>query len=495
MSRYAAILLTVCCSAYAQYSQLTNSVIDLMVRTGVPIAVITQRIRSAEFTAMNIDGTSRDEFIRCGASGDDADQIIRAMNDRANHTGPIKTSVFAASSLPPVPPSNGNDSVVQSARRGEVSQSSPFVASNASRGSSERAPGADARPVASTNSTSGPERAILRSSPRSEIPGSPHHIDKTEEEQTLAAVFADMAAGKSFGSSGFQPEKLFIENNDSINAFAKPDGSVHVTDGLMQVIQADKGMLAFVLGHEMAHVQLKHSLRDYERAVERAQTIRRFEARCQAGENASCIANATYQVSSAILEKKIERDEENAADYLGMLAAAEAGYHPDYSILVARRLRGATGDKSKFAAFFSDHPRWTTREERAEKHYEDAVARFNNFWPSVDRSPGGRPPALAVIAGIKIDKGTADHVLHASVRVGNLEGNPATMTVTLRGETNAQASSTLLKKELAEKPGFEDLVVNIPRAALSGSKGHHYVQIAVTGDAGTIYSSDAVKVN
>ena len=65
-------------------------------------------------------------------------------------------------------------------------------------------------------------------------------------------------------------------------------------------------------------------------------------------------ATRPYRVTATILEKKMERNQEDEADQLGMLIAAEAGYHPDYAIFAARTMRSETGDASKFMAFFSE---------------------------------------------------------------------------------------------------------------------------------------------
>ena len=45
-------------------------------------------------------------------------------------------------------------------------------------------------------------------------------------------------------------------------------------------------------------------------------------------------------------------------------------------------------------AFFSDHPRWATREERITKNYDLALSAFNASWPIVAQSPGGLPPQI-----------------------------------------------------------------------------------------------------
>jgi hypothetical protein len=98
-------------------------------------------------------------------------------------------------------------------------------------------------------------------------------------------------------------------------------------------------------------------------------------------------------VAAKVALAKLDRDQESAADRLGLVLAAQAGYHPAFGILAARILREKLGAQSNFGAFFADHPRWTTREERIDRNYSEALAAFNQSWPDAASSPGGFLPA------------------------------------------------------------------------------------------------------
>lgn len=91
------------------------------------------------------------------------------------------------------------------------------------------------------------------------------------------------------------------------------------------------------------------------------------------------------------------RDQEHDADTQGMLLMARSGYHPDFVFALHHVLLTRTGEQSKFSAFFSDHPRWETRDQRSEKAYGDALAEFERTWPDTETSPGGRPPVVAFV--------------------------------------------------------------------------------------------------
>ena len=65
--------------------------------------------------------------------------------------------------------------------------------------------------------------------------------------------------------------------------------------------------------------------------------------------------------------------------------------------------------------FFRDHPRWATRDQRAEKAYSGALAEYNQRWPDPTHSPGGQPPVVAFVGNPRSTtnntNGTADLAL------------------------------------------------------------------------------------
>lgn len=122
-----------------------------------------------------------------------------------------------------------------------------------------------------------------------------------------------------------------------------------------------------------------------------------YRARAAAGDNSANWAILGLSISAPIAEKKLSRDLEHDADITGMMLMARTGYHPDNVFALHHLLRAATGDQSKFAAFFSTHPRWVTRDQRDDKAYSEALADYNRLWPDPTHSPGGLPPEVAFI--------------------------------------------------------------------------------------------------
>ncbi|MDE1996562.1 MAG: M48 family metallopeptidase, partial [Rhizobiaceae bacterium] len=91
---------------------------------------------------------------------------------------------------------------------------------------------------------------------------------KLSEDQRRAIMqsFAKLAAHAEGGAEHY---KLNFRSGGIIgpNAFALPDGNLVLTDELVTLAGGDTEMITAVLGHEIGHVEYKHSLRQLYRAA------------------------------------------------------------------------------------------------------------------------------------------------------------------------------------------------------------------------------------
>lgn len=197
--------------------------------------------------------------------------------------------------------------------------------------------------------------------------------------------------------------RLTIISSQEVNAKASAGGQIYVFGGILPVIGTSPGLWAAVLSHEIIHSARRHQVQD---AVERAyiqRTIDYYRDRIRQGDKSANWVLAGYTIAAKLLLKKMERDQEHQADQDGMLLMAQAGYHPDYVFALHHLLLAKFGDESKFVTFFfSDHPRWATRDERDEGTYTQALAEFKRLWPDAAASPGGEPPAIAFLGHPKV---------------------------------------------------------------------------------------------
>lgn len=291
------------------------------------------------------------------------------------------------------------------------------------------------------------------------------------------------------------PLLLYLVDDPEINAFATGGGRVYVTAGMLAALQGSDGMLAFVLGHEMAHNALQHGakrlLRHYTFKKAHAQM---FEE-CRRQNNSACFTAAgAAQIAFLIAEKKRERDEEHEADRMGMMAAAEAGYHPNFAVFVARRLRAVTREQSKFTAFFSTHPRWTTREERALRQYAEARKVFERRWPLADLSPGGAPPPLAVLSKPEVKKERGLTRIRALLSLYDAGPEPAAIHLQLIGE-HPLPQPVFAERQLDPlEQSPHEIVFEIPKDFARGIRGKIGARLIVYGAAGLIHQSPDVRI-
>jgi hypothetical protein len=226
-----------------------------------------------------------------------------------------------------------------------------------------------------------------------------------------------------------------VLNSSAVNAGSLPDGEVEAYSGLVQLVGTNRGLWAAVLSHEIAHVARRHGVRKVLYHIYLQQQIEYWRLRARYGDKSAGWTAVGLQVAGAIAEKKLSRDLEHDADVQGMLLMARAGYHPDYVFAMHHLLRLATGEQSKFGAFFSDHPRWQTRDQRSDRAYLDALAEYNRLWPDPSLSPGGSPPLVAFVGEQKSfenkEHGTGDIVLALSCRNSS---EPITLLVRLKNK-------------------------------------------------------------
>jgi hypothetical protein len=170
-----------------------------------------------------------------------------------------------------------------------------------------------------------------------------------------------------------------------------------------------------VLSHETEHAAQRHWVKKYLYDVYVSELIRYWQTRAQLGDNAANWALIGLRISAPIAAAKLSRNLEHDADIKGMMLMAEAGYHPDYVFALHHLMLMNIRDQSHFAAFFSTHPRWETRDQRDDKAYAAALAEYSRRWPDPALSPGGQPPEVVFVgkpeATEKKKDGTADLIL------------------------------------------------------------------------------------
>jgi predicted Zn-dependent protease len=137
------------------------------------------------------------------------------------------------------------------------------------------------------------------------------------------------------------------------NAFAAPGGYIYITRGLLAMMN-NEAELACVLGHELGHVNARHTARTMSRSMlfnlglilagELSEDIRKF--------------SPFLQIATQLLFLKYSRSDEYQADSLGVQYARKINYQPQAMITFFNSLQRLTQMKGGYSLpnFLSTHP-------------------------------------------------------------------------------------------------------------------------------------------
>ena len=165
--------------------------------------------------------------------------------------------------------------------------------------------------------------------------------------------------GQRVARTSLRPNLVYrfhVIQDKEINAFSGPGGHVYVTPALMHLANDDE--LASVLAHEVGHVVARHSLKSIQQSNTLGGLANLFGSITGiAGDSAKELGTAAAQIVAGGLLAVHNREEEREADYLGIHAAAKAGFNPQGMVTMFQKIQ-KVGEKDSdlLGAIFADHP-------------------------------------------------------------------------------------------------------------------------------------------
>lgn len=162
------------------------------------------------------------------------------------------------------------------------------------------------------------------------------------------------------------PWTFAVVDEPAVNAFAVPGGFVYLTRGILPYLQ-DEAQLAGVMGHEIGHVDARHSAEAYSRQLGAGLTL------AIAGIFAPPETQALQQAAGAglgVLFLRYGRDAELESDRLGVTYAAANGWDPrgvPGMLTTLARLDEASGSSRGVPNWALTHPPAADRVERVQE--------------------------------------------------------------------------------------------------------------------------------
>ena len=177
-------------------------------------------------------------------------------------------------------------------------------------------------------------------------------------------------------------EITYVGDPEIVNAYAFPGGHVMVFEGLWDekeglVQTVDE--LAAVIGHEIAHVNCRHSTEAMTREMLPNLILAGglIYASIEDDDDLQLLFGGLMLVHDGLIVTKYSRVDELEADRVGMAYMAKAGYDPAAAPRVWERLAGASDNQvEKVLSIFSTHPRDYKRVQELRKHLPEAEALY-----------------------------------------------------------------------------------------------------------------------
>ena len=140
----------------------------------------------------------------------------------------------------------------------------------------------------------------------------------------LQAIALRLQAGGGLRRGAVFSYSVTLLESPAVNAFSLPGGRLFVTTGMLRFLETEAEAAA-LLGHEMAHVDLRHCIERYQYEL---------KARRLGGAPLAAMAGMGFR----LMLQGYQDEQEAEADRWGMQLAARAGYHPQAAQCLFARL-------------------------------------------------------------------------------------------------------------------------------------------------------------
>ena len=179
---------------------------------------------------------------------------------------------------------------------------------------------------------------------RAEVPLSKDAGDRAFVNCISSAIVAELEA--PYSGYGWDVE---VFADEAVNAFAMPGGKIGVYDGIFKTA-TNQNELAAVIGHEVAHVTLTHSL---ERA-QREQTKQFGVLGAQVLGVPDVFTESAVILTDYVVLLPYGRGQESAADLVGLTYMARAGFDPSAAVKLWQNM--AANSSGAPPEWMSTHP-------------------------------------------------------------------------------------------------------------------------------------------
>jgi predicted Zn-dependent protease len=244
---------------------------------------------------------------------------------------------------------------------------------------------------------------------------SPHQIsgDYGDVQDPKLIAYVD-GVGRGLARFTHRPQmpyRFHPVNATYVNAYAFPGGTIGVTRGILLGLPSEAA-LASLLGHEMGHVNARHTAEQMTKGTLTNLILAGASAYIGSRTGYGQLASDLGQVASGALLASYSRDNEREADALGLKYMVDAGYGPQGQVELMELLRSLRKEKpSALELMFSTHP-------MSEERYQTVVRTVNGMSPSVKGLPLHRERYLDNTASLRTMSGVIEELQKGEKAMG-----------------------------------------------------------------------------
>lgn len=189
-----------------------------------------------------------------------------------------------------------------------------------------------------------------------------------------------------------RPDLVFnviVTGSAEVNAAALPGGFLLIHEGIVAALPEDE--LAFVIGHEIAHVLLRH----YATTMNMTQAMQVVTAGTEAHAHGDERALHEAEEQLGKMATRYARNLELEADLYGMLYAIRAGFPAKGGAASMRSMQARVGEIPAELADHANHPPFSVRIEELERGLQTIVETHGLFGAGVAFAHSGESDAAA----------------------------------------------------------------------------------------------------
>ncbi len=252
------------------------------------------------------------------------------------------------------------------------------------------------------------------------------------------------------------PYRFSLVRSPAINAFATPGGYVYVNSGLVGLVEKESH-LAGVLAHEIAHVQERHIADTLARSQKLSiATLAAILAGAflGGGTDASAAITGFSMAAASTLSLKYSREQEEAADRLGMALLTGAGYEGPSMLEFLRIMKRYEFYSNNMPSYFLTHP-----------GTEDRIRYLDGLLETGSKTEGAGElvgPFRRIQTLLRLHEGNTD--ANRRLFQAELEADPASadalfgLAVTEERAGHTEQAIALFQRGLSQAPGDGDLL-------------------------------------